>query len=339
MILGGRDALRFFSKPEAEKTGLLIYGRDQMRIDLRRQDVIKALIGPEGEEEMRLSRFDAAEIRKDPALLADALKARSFFGGPQAVYVSGGADSLTKAISAAFADWQPGDATLVVTAGSLTKGSSLRKLFEGHKNAYAATIFDDPPSREEIEATLKKAGIGEVSAEAATALSALAQDLDPGDFRQTIEKLSLYKFRDETPVSAEDVTAIAPVSTEAALDDALHVIAESRVGDIGPIMRKLEGQGVNPTTICIGATRHFRTLHGAACHPNGVEAGLMASRPPVFGPRRDRMARQAKRIGVHKLEEALSMLLETDLALRSSRPVPPQATLERAFIRIAMLAR
>lgn len=338
MILSGRDALRYFSKPDPGKTGLLIYGFDQMRIEMRRQDVIKALVGPKGEEEMRLTRLDAAEVRKDPARLSDALKARSFFDGPQAVYLASATDTLAKTITAAFDEWQTGDATLVVTAGTLGKGSTLRKLFEGHSNAYAAPIYDDPPSREEIEATLKKAGAGVVEREAMTALTALATELDPGDFRQTVEKLALYKLGDETPVTPQDIEAIAPLSTEAALDDALHVVAEARVGEIGPIMRKLEGQGVNPTTICIGATRHFRTLHAAATHPNGAEAGLMANRPPVFGPRRDRMARQAKRIGTDRLESALSMLLDADLALRSSRPVPARAMLERAFIRIAMLA-
>ncbi|NOX73219.1 MAG: DNA polymerase III subunit delta, partial [Alphaproteobacteria bacterium] len=90
--------------------------------------------------------------------------------------------------------------------------------------------------------------------------------------------------------------------------------------------------------ICIGATRHFKTLHLAASHPKGPEAGLSASRPPVFGPRRDRMVRQARAIGVYRLENMLGILTDTDLNLRSSRPIPAHAMLERAFIRIAMLA-
>jgi len=41
---------------------------------------------------------------------------------------------------------------------------------------------------------------------------------------------------------------------------------------------------------------------------------------------------------MHRLEGAIGILTDTDLAMRSSRPVPAQAMLERAFIRIAMLA-
>jgi len=59
------------------------YGGDAMRVALKRQDVIKALVGPNGEEEMRLTRMTGAELRKDPALLGDAIKAQGFFPGPR----------------------------------------------------------------------------------------------------------------------------------------------------------------------------------------------------------------------------------------------------------------
>lgn len=339
MKLSPRDAVGFFAKPDPRRTGLLIYGPDSMRVALKRQAFLAALVGESAEQEMRLTRLTASTVRKDPALLSDALKAQGFFPGQRAVFLEEAADGITKVVQSALSDWQEGDATLVVTAGQLAARSSLRKFFEGHNNAYAAAIYADPPTREEIDATLKKAGIGEVSAEAMTDLISLARAIDPGDFNQTMEKLALYMLSETVPVSSEDVAACAPVTMEAGLDDALHLIAEARVGEIGPVMQKLEGQGVNPTTICIGATRHFRALHLAACHPKGPEAGLMSTRPPVFGPRRDRMARQARNLGVYKVENALGILTDTDLGLRSSQPVPARALLERAFIRIAMLAR
>ncbi len=339
MKLAGRESVRYFTKPEPDRTGLLIYGPDAMRIALKRQEVVAALVGPAGEEEMRLTRIAASELRKDSAALIDAMKAQSFFPGPRVVFVEDATDAIGKVIADAVNDWQPGDATLVITAGQLAAKSNLRKLFEGHRNAYAAAIYNDPPSREEIEAVLAKAGVINIGQQAMADLTALARVLDPGDFAQTMEKLGLYKLNDSDPVSSEDVLACAPQTSEAALDDALHIIAEAKVGEIGPVMRKLEGQGVNPTSICIGATRHFRTLHLAASHPKGPEAGLSASRPPVFGPRRDRMLRQARAIGLYKLENMLEILTDTDLSLRSSKPVPARAALERAFIRIAMLAR
>ncbi len=339
MKLNGRDAVRYFTKPDPTRAGLLIYGPDSMRVALRRQDVIKALIGENGDVEMRLTRISASELRKDPAMLNDAIKARGFFPGARVVFIEGATDGLKNVFQSAMADWQSGDATVIATAGQLAARSSLRKVFEGHNNAFAAAVYADPPSREEIEATLAKAGIPHVGPDTMADLVALSRTLDPGDFAQTMEKLGLYKIDDETPVSIADILACAPLTSEADLDDALNLIAEARVGEIGTIMQKLAGQGLNPTTICIGATRHFKTLHLAASHPKGPEAGLSASRPPVFGPRRDRMGKQARAIGTYKLENMLGILTDTDLNLRSSRPIPARAMLERAFIRIAMMAR
>jgi len=339
MKLGSRDAVSYFSRPDPARTGLLIYGPDSMRVALRRAEVIKALVGETGEEEMRLTRLSGTALRKDTALLADGLKAQGFFPGQRVVFLEDATDSLTPIVDTALSDWQAGDAILIVTAGQLNARSSLRKYFESHPNAYAVGVYADPPSRQEIETTLAKAGITEVNSTSMQDLLSLARDLDPGDFRQTMEKLALYKIGDETPVSGEDIAACAPVTIEAAVDDALNLVAESRTGEIGPMMLRLEGQGLTPTSICVSATRHFRSLHMAACHPKGPEAGLSAMRPPVFGPRRDRMLRQSRELGVRRLEHALIILTDTDLALRSSRPIPARALLERAFIRIAMMPR
>ena len=338
MKLSAREAARHFADPDKTATGTLIYGQDAMRVALKRQELIANLLGPSGEEEMRLERIAAADLRKDGALLQDTMKAQGFFPGLRVVFVEDAGDGLAKTIGAALNDWRPGDAQIVVTAGGLNARSTLRKLFEGHKTAFAIGIYNDPPSREEIEAELAKAGLRDISGDAMVDLTVLAREIDPGEFRQTIEKLALYKLRDSSSVSSEDVEACAPTTTEAALDDVLNVVAEARTAEIGPLMQKLSGQGVQPVGLCIGATRHFRTLYAAASDPAGPSSGIARARPPVFGPRRDRMLRQAQNWGVDRLGKALQMLTDTDLQLRSAAQRAPQmALVERTLIRLAML--
>lgn len=337
MKLTGRDANRYFARPEPQRTGLLIFGADAMRVALKRQEVIAALIGPQGEEEMRLTRINASELRADPALVSDALKAQSFFPGPRVAFIEDATDQTAPVLKAALSDWREGDAQLIVTAKQLTAKSALRKLFETHPNAYAAGLYDDPPTREEIEAELTRAGV-RPDQDAMGALTALSKMLDPGDFRQTLEKLALYKYGDSTPATVDDVSACAPASTEADIDDVLHVVAEGRTGELGPLIQKLTSQGVAPVTLCIGATRHFRALHAAASDPGGVSSGMSRLRPPVFGPRRDRMARQASKWGMVRLEQALGHLTDTDLQLRSSSRAPAMALIERALLRLSTLA-
>ncbi|MPL60795.1 hypothetical protein SDC9_06357 [bioreactor metagenome] len=339
MKLAGVAAVRYFAKPDPARTGLLIYGADAMRVALRRQEVIAALVGPEGEAEMRLTRIAAAELRKDGAALHDAVKAVGFFPGPRVVFVEEATDTLAPTVSAALKDWREGDAQIIVTAGSLTAKSALRKLFEPHPNAVAIGIYDDPPTREEIEEILHRAGLRHIDQAAMTDLLALAKALDPGDFRQTVEKIALYKYGDSAPLTPAEIAACAPATVEAEVDDVLNIVAEGRPQELGPMMRRIEGQGVLPVTLAIMALRHFRTLHAAASDPGGPGAGIGRVRPPVFGPRRDRMQAQASRWGMFRLEEALKLLIETDLTLRSASKAPQMAVMERALLRLSMLAR
>ncbi len=340
MKLSAREASGYFAKPDAGKTGLLIFGPDAMRIALKRQQVIAALIGPNGEEEMRLTRIPSADLRKDPAALIDAMTAQSFFPGPRVAFVEDATDTIAKIIAPALEEWRAGDAQVIVTAGQLTAKSSLRKLFEGHSNAFAVGIYDDPPSRAEIEAELQRAGISAPDRDVMDDLTTLSKDLDPGDFRQTLEKLALYKLNDAAPLSSEDIANCAPTSTEAGLDDVINIVAEARSGEIGPVMRKLQAQGVQPVALCIATLRHFKTLYAAASDPGGAAQGIGKLRPPIFGPRRDRMLRQAQGWGIYNLEAALSVIVDTDLKLRSaSQHAPAMALVERCLIRLAMMAK
>lgn len=340
MKLSARDAPAYFARPDPTRPGLLIYGADAMRVALRRQEVIAALLGANGEEEMRLTRMSGSDLRKDPAMLDAAMKAQGFFPGQRVTFLEEANDAVIASVAGALEDWQQGDAVLIVTAGALKPASKLRKLFEGHKSAYVAAIYDDPPSRAEIEASMKAAGLREVSNDAMRDLTALSRALDPGDFRQTLEKIALYKLNDAEPLTPEDIAACAPVSVEAELDDILHIVAEARPGEVGPVMKRLRAQGVQPVGLCMAASRHFRALYAAASDPGGVSKGMASLRPPVFGPRRDRMQRQAQNWGAARLEEALTMITETDLKLRSAgQTAPPMAVLERTLIRLSMMPR
>lgn len=335
MNLKGADANRYLARPNPAHAGLLIFGADPMRVALKRQEAVAALVGPEGEAEMRLTRISAADLRKDPALLADAVKAVGFFPGPRVALVEDATDGLVETISAALKDWKPGDAQITVTAGGLTAKSTLKALFDKHPQAVCIGLYDDPPSRQEIEEQLRRAGLSSIDREAMTDLFALAQALEPGDFRQTLDKIALYKFGDSQPLTAAEVDAMAPATIEAEVDDLVMATADGRDVDVGRLMRRLEGQGVAPVTICIGALRHFRTLHLAATDPGGAGAGIQKAR--VNFRQRDAVLKQVSLWGVNRVEQALAMLVDTDLTLRSSSKAPAMAVMERTLIRLARM--
>lgn len=338
MKLSGRDASRFLAKP-AGAAAILLHGSDPMRVALKRQALTLALVGAEGVAEMRLTRLAAADLRRDPAALLDAIKATGFFPGARAVLVEDAGDGVAPLIATALADWREGDAVIVVAAGSLGKASALRKVFEPARTAVAIAIYDDPPGRDDILATLAAAGLAPPPAPAMADLEGLARSLDPGDFAQFVEKLALYKHGDAAPLSPEDIAAVAPPPPEAELDRLIELAADGNPGGLASALAGLGSAGGGATGIAIAAGRHFRLLHAAATASDGPEAALSRARPPVFGPRRARLAAQAKGFEPRRLEEAIALVTETDLALRSGRPVPASALVERMLVRLAMLRR
>lgn len=337
MNLKGAEAARYCARPDPARPGLLVFGADAMRVALKRQEAIAALIGPEGEAEMRLSRMSGADLRKDGSLLLDAIKEVGFFPGQRVAFVEEATDGLAEVIGVALKEWRPGDAVIVVTAGNLTGKSALKTLFEKHPAAVSIGLYDEPPGREEIEAALKGAGLVDIDREAMADLNTLARALDPGDFRQTLEKIALYKYGDTSPLTPADVAAMAPATIEAEVDDLVGAVADARREVIGPLFRRLEGQGVLPVTICIAALRHFRVLHAAVCDPQGPGVGIQRAR--VNFKQKDAMGRQAGQWGMRALEAAVAVLVETDLTLRSASKAPGMALMERALIRIAMMRR
>lgn len=332
MILKGAQAARYLAQPDPGHAGLLIFGTDPMRVALKRQDAVAALLGPKGEEEMRLTRMPGADLRRDGAALSDAMRAQGFFPGPRVVLVEDATDAAGPAIDAALADWRPGDARIVVTAGDLKKGA-LRNLFEGHRAAVAIALYDEPPTPAEIQAELARAGLSNIDPAALTDLSGLARALDPGDFRQMLEKVALYKWQDATPLSPADVAACAPASIETETDELINAVADRRASDVPGLLRRLEAQGTQPVGICIAAMRHFRSLHTATCDPAGAEVSL--GRMFRNFRRRDAMIRQQRAWDLRQLERAIQHLVETDLTLRSSSRAPQMQLVERALLRLA----
>lgn len=338
MKLSGRDAARFFDRPDLSAAGALLFGPDPVRIAARRRTLVEAIVGPKGLAEMRLTRMSGGDLRRDPAGLSDAMKATGFFPGPRAVLVEEAADGNAAAVRAALTDWRAGDAALVVTAGGLGPRSALRKAFEAARNAYAIGIYAEPPRREEIEAALAREGLSQVAPDAMADLQALAQSLDPGDFAQFLVKLALYTRGMPGPVTGEDIATCAPPAAEAEVNALVDLAADGRADGIARAFAAL-APTTSATSLTIAAARHFRALHAAAVSTEAPEAALSRARPPVFGPRRSRMAAQVRGFGADKLETALELILDADLRLRSGRPTPGLALVERLFVRIAHLTR
>ena len=340
MKLTNRDVVSFFKSPPRGIAGVLIYGNDVMRVSDKRQLFISSLLGPNADEEMRLTRISRENLKKAPEQAIDLCKAQGFFPGERALLIEEANETVADPIITAIEEWQNGDATIVVTAGSLKPSSSLRKFFEQKKNIFSVPIFDNPMTKFEVEKIITESGLQNVTQEILNQLVTIASELPPGDFKQSINKLALYKLNDETPVTYQDVINCTPTSNEAAIDEVLNVILAGNEFKINQIVGRLRSQGVLPVTLVIAATRHFKALFSIVSNPSGISAGATALRPPIYGPRKETLINQAQKWGPLKIKTAIKILTTIDLRLRSADQKAPQMSLvERHLIRIAMLLK
>ena len=340
MKLTNRDVTSFFKSPPKGITGVLIYGNDLMRVSDKRQQFIKSLLGPNAEEEMRLTRISRENLKKAPEQAIDLCKAQGFFPGERALLLEEANETVADTIITAIDAWQDGDATIVVTAGSLKPSSNLRKFFEQKKNIFSVPIYDNPMNKFEVEKIIAESGLQNITQEILNQLVTIASELQPGDFKQSVNKLALYKLNDETPVTYRDVINCTPASNEAAIDEVLNVILAGNEFKVSQILGRLRSQGVLPVTLVIAATRHFKTLFSIISNPSGVSVGAAALRPPIYGPRKETLINQAQKWGPVKIKNAIKILTATDLKLRSADQQAPQmALVERHLIRIAMLLK
>ena len=337
MKLTGREALRFCTSPDPARIGVLIHGEDAGQIASARQQIVRSVLGDDGDD-MRLTRMDASDARKDAASVEAALKTRGFFPGRQVLVIEGGTDGLAAPLTVALADVSAEDAFLVVTAGVLPARSKLRKFFEDHRDLVGLQLFLDAPEPADIDAMVRKAGAaGGIEADAVNALVGISAGMDHGSFAQLIEIIGIYYHGSSTPVDQETVLALAPVGLDTEMDAFVGAVASGQPGSIGPLVRRLSASGAAPVGLLLALQRHFRQLLQASSASGGPESGLAALRPPVWGPRRSAMSAQLRRWGQGRLEQANRVLFETDGKVRSSGQVPDLALVERCALRLAIM--
>ena len=336
MKLTASGARAFCARPDTAKCGALLYGTDTSLVALARRELVQALTSG---DDLRLTRVDGTQAARDPAGVDAALRSRGFFGERPVVLIEGAGEALSRPLADILSGIRAEDAFLVATAGSLPARSTLRKLFEADDRLVALSFHGGPLERSELEDMLAEKGIqGGLTPDALAELAACAETIDRGVLMQVIEKIAVYMLGREAQLDAPELTALLPAAAETELDRLVSVVAAGRVEDVKPLITRLAASGLGPVTLLIATVRHFRLLLGLATAPDGIGSALGRIRPPLYGPRRDAVAAQARRWRAAQLETAMRLLFRTDRQLRSPGSRPDHAIVERCLIRLAMMA-
>ncbi|MCR4378994.1 MAG: DNA polymerase III subunit delta [Rhodospirillales bacterium] len=339
MKITGAKIEAFLRAPDPAMRAILLFGPDEGLVRERAQRLAK-LVLDDLNDPFRVAEFTGAQLKDDPARLADEAAALAFGGGRRLVWVRQAADSCEAACKSFLELDTPADALVVLDADDLSPRSKLRKLFEAAKNAACIPCYADDARTlpDVIRQHLNTHGL---SADR-DAISLLAQSLgsDRSVTRGELDKLALYMGA-EKHITAEHVRAAVGDSGAANMDDAIYAAAGGDMGKLETALTRLLADGTNAVQIVRAAQRHFQRLHLTRGHiNNGMSAdeAVKTLRPPLMFTLMDAFRGQLNLWSEDKLARAFEILTQAETDCKTTG-LPADAVTGRALMALAQAAR
>jgi DNA polymerase-3 subunit delta len=335
MIVKTSDGDRYVARPPDDLVAALLYGPDQGLVR-ERADRLAKTICPDLRDPFRVSDLDEAAILSDHARLEDEVAALSMTGGRRVVRVRSAGNSLASLIEPLL-EAPAGGALVIVEAGDLPRGASLREAFEDAKHAAAIACYPDSADGlgQLVRAALKAEGVSISEDALAEAVSLLGADR--GMTRQQINKLALYA-RGLERLDILDIRAVMGDEAEARVEEVCDAAGEGDWVRLDRALERLWAANASPVGVLRVAMGHFQRLALAKSTRGQDLETIMKRRPSVHFSRAPSFRAQVQRWSEHRLQETLGLLLETE-ALTKTTAVPAEATCARAFFTVAAWAR
>lgn len=210
MLYRGRSAETFITRPDPHIWCVLAFGDDEGVVSDATRLLMKSWAGA---AELETTLLDEETIRKDPAVLFDALEAVSLLGSPRCVRICIQSERIAAILVSAI---ETGDqardrfaARLVIEAGALPSRSRLRQSAENAANAASLSLAneDETSLRERVRLILER---DNVTIEP-DALELFLGDL-PGHraiANSEINKLALYGAGLGRALNREDIAVLS----------------------------------------------------------------------------------------------------------------------------------
>lgn len=235
---------------------VLIYGPDAGQVDEYCDRAVEKL----QIDRDNLFALDSDELReKQDALFAESCSP-SMFGGRKLVIISGATDGCARQISDLVE--HPGlCATVIVAAGDLRAGGSLRSLFEGGDKVAALPCYTDDARtlaaliRKELSAD---AGIQQITPDAMAYMTSHLGG-DRGITRGFLTKIALY-VDDKKIVELEDVEKCLPDTGAADMDDFLYSLTAGHIQQTMMALDRLLYDNAEPNMLVRMLDGHFKKL-------------------------------------------------------------------------------
>lgn len=339
MKITGQRIKSFLASPDDGFRAILIYGPDsglvKERAEILARGRVENLSDPFGVVEI-----SGQDLKADPARLSDEASAMTLGGGGRVVRVRQATDGCKDACKSFLELGTPAEALVLIEGGELGPRSSLRKLFEGAKNAAAIPCYaDDARSLPDVIRETLKPHQMTVSRDA---MSLLMQSLgaDRAVTRGELEKLALYKGS-PGEVSIDDVRAAIGDGARTTLDDVVYSAASGDMQKLDLGLSRTFDEGVHAVAVVRALERHFQRLHLARGEMDGGKSpadAMKSLRPPIIFLRADQFRSQLNLWPNARLTRAFELLTQAELDCKTTG-LPAEAVCGRALIQIARAAR
>lgn len=318
MKLSGKRAEGFLKKPDPSCWAVLIFSEDEGVANDAARDVLQAW------GELELITLDDDAIKREPALLFDALEAQSLLGDDRAIRIRTSGDKLASLLIEAV---KMGDAAknrfaakLIVTAGGLQKRSKLRAGFETAKAAAALQMFQDNAGN---IAELVTSALQDIGASAEPGVI----DIFVGDLpghrglaRQEIEKLCLYAHNLGQPISVADIHKLNATDIDHAIGAAVIASLDGKAEHASRMLDRVLISGTNTITILRAIQREAqRMLH--AHELGGLQGNIgMKLRPPVWQSEWPAFSARLRNWSPKRIARIIERVYEAEQQVKTSGP-------------------
>jgi DNA polymerase-3 subunit delta len=322
----------FLARPDPAVATVLLYGPDAGLVAERARrlgrSVVQALDDP-----FRVSELAADELRDAPGRLVEEAQALCMLGGRRLVRVRDAGDGIAAAVKDLLALPQQ-EGFVVLEAGELGGGSSLRKLIEAAPRAMALPCYrlEDRDLAGFVRELLAEHGL---QAEP-DAFAHLVANLggDRGVTRAEIAKLALHQA--DAPgrrVTLADAAGLIGDSSAMSLDDAVHAAVLGEAGRLERALERLLAEGEAPVRILrVAATFLLRLLRLQAEVAGGspIEAAIKAARPPIHFRAQPVVGAALRRWSGDALVAGLALLQQAEIRCKTTGM--PEALICRAAL-------
>lgn len=299
-----------------------------------------SVAGPEAER----VELSGAELKADPARLADEASSLSLFGGARYVVVQPAGDECLAAVEALLEAPADGNPVLLV-AGALKPASKLLKLALAHPAALALASY--PPEGQEAERLVFDMARAEGLVVRPDVARRLA-DACAGNraiLALELQKLALYLDaapERPKPLDHDALDSVGAAAEEGDLSRLVDSVGNGNSAMLQAELLRLSGEGVEGIPLIRAVLRRMSLLarlRAQVERGNSPDAVMASQGKSLFWKEKDSIGRQLSRWRSDALARSVSRLLEAERQVKASGGLGPLAVDEELFAICRQAAR